>query len=117
MSGTKTAMNTMRKSTGSKRTVSAKSSSRSNAASREKARPSLPKTVGFAVCVAEETDGVSVIKGKVYRVVEPDPHDFPYWIRVVDETGEDYPYNVKDFATFPVTSSLKRRLLLVTSQN
>lgn len=46
----------------------------------------------YAVCISDEGNELSVLKGKLYRVVEAHPNDRPDWIRVIDETSEDYPY-------------------------
>ncbi|MEX0887357.1 MAG: hypothetical protein WD009_13055 [Phycisphaeraceae bacterium] len=46
----------------------------------------------YVVCLTDRSDDLSVMKGKLYRVVEPDPSDAPTDIRIIDEAGEDYPY-------------------------
>lgn len=46
----------------------------------------------YVVCISDEGNELSVVKGKLYRVVEPDPNDRSDWIRIIDETEEDYPY-------------------------
>jgi hypothetical protein len=44
----------------------------------------------FVICLNNEDYTVSLEKGKVYRLLEPDPEDPEGYLRVVDETGEDY---------------------------
>ena len=46
----------------------------------------------YVLCLTDRGDQVSVIKGKLYRLAEPDPNDPPDDIRIIDEEGEDYPY-------------------------
>jgi len=40
---------------------------------------------------------VSLLLGKVYQVLRPQPKDWPTWLRVVDEDGEDYLYPADRF--------------------
>ena len=47
----------------------------------------------YVICVSDRGDELSVVKGKVYRVVDPEPQDNAKDIRVIDETGEDYLYD------------------------
>lgn len=46
----------------------------------------------YVLCITDQGDALSVLKGKVYRVVAPEKGDGSNDIRVVDETGEDYLY-------------------------
>jgi len=55
----------------------------------------------FALCVDNTDYKASLIPGKVYRII-PDPKaakdDF---VRIVDESGEDYLYHESRFTPFP----------------
>lgn len=51
-----------------------------------------PQHPRYVVCLTDRGDGLSVIKGKLYRVVEPDPNDSPDDLWIIDEEGEDCPY-------------------------
>jgi hypothetical protein len=46
----------------------------------------------YVMCVSDQGDELSVLKGKVYKVLAPETKDGPNDIRVIDETGEDYLY-------------------------
>lgn len=46
-------------------------------------------TPKYVMCVANEGNEISLVLGKVYRVVKPQKLDPPSMIRVIDESGED----------------------------
>jgi hypothetical protein len=51
----------------------------------------------YALCVANEGTEVSLELLKLYQLAEPEPNDSADWIRVVDESGEDYLYPAANF--------------------
>lgn len=51
----------------------------------------------FALCVGNEGSEVSLELLKLYRIVEPEPNDPADWLRVIDESGEDYVYPAANF--------------------
>ncbi|HJQ34977.1 MAG TPA: hypothetical protein VJ866_22700 [Pyrinomonadaceae bacterium] len=51
----------------------------------------------YALCVANEGTEVSLELLKLYQIAEPEPNDPADWIRVVDESGEDYLYPAANF--------------------
>lgn len=46
----------------------------------------------YVVCLSDEGNEMSVMRSRLYRVVKPDVNDPKNVIRVIDESGEDYPY-------------------------
>ncbi len=50
-------------------------------------------SVRYALCISNDGDRLSVLKGKVYRVLPPARFDRDHDLRVVDETGDDYLYD------------------------
>jgi len=64
----------------------------------------------FAICVRNEGYEPTLRLGKSYRVVRPRKHDPPYFLRVVDEEGEDYLYDRDWFIPIDLTTGAKRRL-------
>ena len=85
MSDTTTAKsNPERRSTGSKRTGSAASSSKSRNA----------RTSRYATCLEA---GFDLTKGKKYRVVPDSEEEAKGLLRVVDDSGEDYLYLASRF--------------------
>jgi hypothetical protein len=65
----------------------------------------------FALCIDNNGYEVSLIPGKVYRIL-PDPQalqdDF---VRIVDESGEDYLYHRDHFVFVDFPPAVKRKLL------
>ncbi|HEX7957218.1 MAG TPA: hypothetical protein VF508_09760 [Pyrinomonadaceae bacterium] len=60
---------------------------------RKRSREATP----YALCVGNEGNEVSLELLKLYRVAAPEPNDPADWIRVVDESGEDYLYPAANF--------------------
>ena len=85
----------MQRSTGTKRTVSAGGGSRRSTSSGRgrgvRAREAR-RQPAFVLCVTDRGDGLSVLRGKLYRVVKPEANDPRSMLRVIDETAEDYLY-------------------------
>lgn len=46
----------------------------------------------FVICVNNKENPASLEVRMLYRVVEPQPGDPKDYVRIVDETGEDYLY-------------------------
>ena len=44
----------------------------------------------FVICIFNDQNPVSLEQRKLYRVVEPEPNDPSTYVRIVDESGEDY---------------------------
>jgi hypothetical protein len=53
-----------------------------------------------------------LLVGKVYRVVGPERNDRPEDIRVLDESGEDYPYPRSWFVPVDLPLKAKRALAM-----
>ncbi len=68
-------------------------------------------TKHFALCIDNTDYEVSLIPGKVYRIL-PDPRaakdDF---VRIVDESGEDYLYHKSHFVFVDFPKAVKKKLL------
>jgi hypothetical protein len=54
----------------------------------------------FSICIDNDEYPASLEKGKVYRILQDDQAESHGYVRVVDESGEDYMYSSKRF--FPV---------------
>jgi len=67
-------------------------------------------TKPFALCIDNTDYQASLIPGKVYRVV-PDPRaakdDF---VRIVDESGEDYLYHKSHFVFVDFPPAVKKKI-------
>jgi len=68
-------------------------------------------TKPFALCVDSADYKASLIPGKVYRII-PDPRaakdDF---VRIVDESGEDYMYHKSHFLFVDFPQAVTKRIL------
>lgn len=69
----------------------------------------------FALCVDNADYEASLIRGKVYWIL-PDPRaakdDF---VRIVDESGEDYLYHKSHFVFVDFPKAVKKKLLAIES--
>ena len=74
-------------------------------------------TKHFALCIDNTDYEASLIRGKVYRIL-PDPRaakdDF---VRIVDESGEDYLYHRSHFVFVDFPKAVKKKLLELVSWN
>ena len=93
------------KSTGTKRTASAKSTGRSREVSTARGYPYL------ALCVERGNLRASLQVGKAYRVVKPEPNDPPDRIRVIDEDGEDYLFPFEWFVPIEVERASRKKAM------
>ena len=65
------------------------------------------EATGYALCVGNEGNEVSLELLKLYRIVEPEPNDPADWLRVVDESGEDYVYPAANFAVLTLPGDVE----------
>lgn len=67
--------------------------------------------VNFAVCIDNEGYEASLEVGKLYRIVPDEKAASHGYIRVIDESGEDYGYSVNRFFRLEVPRPLEKALL------
>jgi len=77
-------------------------------------RPSKPKT-RFAVCIKNKGYEASLEIGKLYRVIPDENAARHGYLRIVDESGEDYGYAATRFFAIDVPRPLERALLKAAS--
>ena len=69
----------------------------------------------FALCIVNADYEASLIPGKVYRIL-PDPRaakdDF---VRIIDESGEDYLYHRNHFVFVDFPKAVQKKLLQLES--
>ena len=51
----------------------------------------------FVICLHNEGYEASLELRKIYQLLPPEPNDLRRYIRIVDDSGEDYLYNAKAF--------------------
>ena len=49
------------------------------------------KIIGFALCLEDNDEG-SFVPNKLYPILEPLDNDPKIYLRIIDESGEDYLY-------------------------
>jgi hypothetical protein len=92
------------KSIGTKPQESAARNTRSSVRLRDWS--SAPK--GYVICVSRGGYEASLEVRKVYRLLAPLPNDPRSWIRVVDESGEDYLYPSRFFRSLTLPRLVQR---------
>ena len=71
--------------------------------------------VRFAVCIKNKGYEASLERGKVYRLI-PDAEAAKHgYVRIVDESGEDYGYSADRFIAIDLPKPLERALLKAAS--
>lgn len=66
----------------------------------------------FALCLDNAGYEASLELGKLYKVVVDVQLEIPGYIRVVDESGEDYAYEVNRFYLITLPEPVEQTLLL-----
>ena len=67
--------------------------------------------VHFAVCIDNSGYEASLELGKLYRITPDEKADAHGYIRVIDESGEDYGYSLKRVFRLEVPRPLEKALL------
>lgn len=65
----------------------------------------------FGLCLNNEGYAASLEVGKVYRVIQDDEAASHGYIRLIDESGEDYAYIVSRFHLIQLPISVEKKLL------
>jgi len=69
----------------------------------------------FAVCINNKKYQASLEVGKLYRVIPDEEAESHGYLRVIDESGEDYGYSADRFFRLAVPRPLERALLRASS--
>lgn len=70
-----------------------------------------PLTQQFALCLNNDGYPASLEVGKVYRVIPDEEAASHGYIRVIDESGEDYAYSAERFHLIPLPREVEHALL------
>ena len=68
----------------------------------------------FGLCLNNEGYAASLKVGKVYRVIPDDEAASHNYIRVIDESGEDYAYTANRFYLMQLPVTVEKALLSVS---
>lgn len=69
----------------------------------------------FAICIDNEGYEASLELRKIYQVVPAESNDPKGYIRIVDESGEDYLYTAKAFEAVDLPPRVERKLMATLS--
>lgn len=64
----------------------------------------------FAICLNNEGYEASLELREIYQVLPPEPNDPRGYVRIVDESGEDYLYNAKAFEAVQLPPRIERKV-------
>lgn len=68
------------------------------------------KIVGFAICLDNEGYKASLDVRKIYPIVEPLNNDPKGYLRIIDESEEDYLYSEKAFAVINLSPKIQKQV-------
>jgi len=70
----------------------------------------MPEQIGYAICLDNEGYEASLELRKLYPVVAPEANDPAGYLRIIDESGEDYLYVAAAFEIISLPPHIARRL-------
>ncbi len=73
------------------------------------------RRVRFAVCIKNKGYEASLEIGKFYRVVPDEQAERHGYLRIIDESGDDYGYSANRFFSIEVPKPLQKALLRAAS--
>lgn len=65
----------------------------------------------FALCLENEENEASLILGKVYRIVPDARAAKDNLVRIIDESGDDYLFDKRQFAFVDFPQAVRKKLL------
>jgi hypothetical protein len=65
----------------------------------------------FALCLNNADYEVSLELRKLYPVLPPEPNDPQGYVRIIDESGEDYLYSAEAFEIIQLAPQIEQRLV------
>jgi len=69
------------------------------------------KIIGYALCLDNADYEASLDVRKIYPIVEPEKNDtVEDFLRIIDESGEDYLYSDKRFAVVSFSPQIEREI-------
>jgi len=69
----------------------------------------------FAVCIKNKGYEASLEKGKLYRVLPHREAEAHGYLRIIDESGEDYEHAASRFFAIALPKPLKKALMQIAS--
>ena len=65
----------------------------------------------FAVCVDNHGNEASLIPRKIYEIIPDEQAEQDDFVRIVDESGEDYLHHLRHFVLIELTEEVERALV------
>jgi len=65
----------------------------------------------FAICLDNEGYEAALELRKIYMIAPPESNDPEGYVRIVDESGEDYLYSASGFEIIELPPSVERKLV------
>lgn len=75
------------------------------------------KTAHFAVCLNNRDYPASLEVGKLYRMIPDEEASAEGYLRIVDESGEDYAFDANRFHVIQLPAAVEKTLLANGSGN
>ena len=69
------------------------------------------RTTHFVICLANEGYEASLEVGKLYRLIPDEEAETHGYVRVVDESGEDYAFESSRFHRVSLPPKIEKKLL------
>lgn len=71
----------------------------------------------FAVCIDNKDYEASLELGKLYRVITDDEASSHGYIRIIDESGDDYGYSAKRFFPMKIPQEVEKALVSLSQMH
>ncbi len=68
------------------------------------------KIIGYALCLNNTGHNASLEVRKIYPIVEPYANDPQDYLRLIDESGEDYLYSNQRFSPINLPAKLRKQV-------
>ena len=68
------------------------------------------KIIGYALCLDNTDYTVSLEMRKIYPIVEPHKNDSEGFLRLIDESGEDYLFSDERFTVLDLSPQIARKI-------
>lgn len=67
--------------------------------------------MGFAICLENKGYEAALELRKIYQVLPPETNDPKEYVRIIDESGEDYLYNKEAFELIDLPQRTEQKLM------
>ena len=68
------------------------------------------KIIGYALCLNNTEYTVSLEIRKIYPIVEPHKNDIEGFLRIIDESGEDYLFSDERFTVLDLSPQIEKQI-------